>query len=140
MAHYLGLDLGTVTLGIALSRTGIISSTYEEFRFPEKEWHIPLQEVSRIVKLEEITVIVMGLPLHADGSESEMSAYVRDFRKLIHREVPWVKIVLQDESLSSAEANGLMLEGDVSRKRRKELVDALAAQVILERYLERKEK
>jgi putative Holliday junction resolvase len=140
MSHYLGLDLGTVTLGISISRTGIISSPYEEFRFPEKEWHIALQEVSRIVKLETIDVIVIGLPLHADGSESEMSKNVREFRKLIHKEVPWVRLALQDESLTSAEANGLMLEADMSRSKRKKIVDRMAAQLILERYLEKENK
>ncbi|MBP3712954.1 MAG: Holliday junction resolvase RuvX [Bacilli bacterium] len=134
---YLGLDLGTVTLGVSISRTGIIASGYEEFRFPSCEWHIPLQEVERIVKLENVDIIVLGLPLNMDGSESEMSQNARKFGKEIKNLFPKIKIYMQDERLSSVESNSYLIEGGISRKHRKKVVDKVAAQVILERYLER---
>jgi putative Holliday junction resolvase len=133
---YLGLDLGTVTLGIAISRSGIIASGYEEFRFPDRQWHIALQEVERIVKLEKIDVVVLGLPLNMNGSESEMSQNARKFGKAIKDLFPKIKVYMQDERLSSVESNAHLIEAGVSRKHRKKFVDKLAAQIILERYLD----
>lgn len=138
MDHLLGLDLGTVTLGIAISRTGIISSGYEEYRFPEEQWHIALQEVGRIVKLEGIKVIVLGLPFNADGSESQMSAKARAFKKLIEEELPEIKVELQDERWSTMQATDLLLEADLSRKKRKKIIDKVAAQNILESFMREK--
>jgi putative Holliday junction resolvase len=137
MPRYLGLDLGTVTLGVAISRTGIIASGYEEYRFPSKEWHIALQEAVRIVKLEEIQVVVIGLPLNMSGTESEMSGYCRAFGKMIQDELADVKVVFEDERLSTQTATGYLLEGDLSRAKRRKVIDKVAAQVILESYLER---
>lgn len=136
---YLGLDLGTVTLGFAISRSGIIASGYEEFRFPDRQWQIALQEVERVVKLEGVDIIVLGLPLNMNGSESEMSQNARKFGKAIKDIFPKVKVYLQDERLSSVESNSYLIEGGVSRKHRKKVVDKLAAEIILTRYLESKE-
>lgn len=133
----LGLDLGTKTLGIAISRTGIISSGYEEFRFDDPTWQIPLQEVERIVKLEKIDHIALGLPLNMDGSESEMSTNCRNFAKLILEKCPDIKVSLIDERWSTKQATRSMLEADLSRNKRKKIVDKMAAIIILDTFLER---
>ena len=135
--RFLGLDVGTVTLGITISRTGIIASGLEEFRYPQGEWHIPLQEVVRLVKLEGITSLVIGLPLNMDGSESVMSKTVREFVKMIKDELPEIEIIFEDERNSTENATSLLLEGDLSRKKRKKVIDKVAAQLILDQYLER---
>jgi len=133
----LGLDLGTVTLGIAISRTGIISTGYEEFRFPDSQFETALKEVVRIVKLEDIDNIAIGLPLNMNGSESQMCEKVHEFVKMIEKELPNIKIHLIDERLSSVQANNTLLEFDLSRKKRKKVIDQMAAQIILETFLER---
>ncbi len=137
MPKILGLDLGTVTLGVAISRTGIISSGYEEFRFPNKQWHIALQEVDRIVKLEEISTIVLGLPLNMDGTDSEMTRNARAFGKRLEKAFKGINVVLIDERWTTKMATNIMLEGDLSRAKRKKAIDRMAAQVILDTYLER---
>jgi putative Holliday junction resolvase len=137
MDHLLGLDLGTRTLGVAISRTGIISSGYEEFRFPDSQWQIALQEAVRIVKLEGIKMIILGLPLNMSGTESEMSRNARAFKEMLNQELPSIPVVFEDERNSTQNATGLLLEGDLSRKKRKKVIDKVAAQLILDQYLER---
>jgi len=137
MSRVLGLDLGTVTLGVAISRTGIISTGYEEFRFEDREWHIALQEVVRIVKLERIEVIALGLPLNMSGTESEMSTNARGFKEMIENEIEGIQVVLVDERWTTKQATRRLLEGDMSRKKRKKVIDKMAAQLILDTYLER---
>lgn len=133
----LGLDLGTVTLGIAISRTGIISSTYEEFRFEDKRFDIALNEVIRIVKLEKIEHIALGLPLNMDGTDSNMTKMARDFKDMIEKALPEIKVTLIDERWSTKQATNSLLEFDLSRKKRKKVIDKMAAQIILDTYLER---
>lgn len=136
MSRILGLDLGTVTLGVAISRTGIISTGYEEYRFPDHEWHIALQEISRIAKLEAIDEIALGLPLNMSGTESEMSGYCRSLKEMIEKELPNVKVSLIDERWSTKQATRSLLESDLSRQKRKKVIDKMAAQVILDTYLQ----
>ena len=133
----LGLDLGTVTLGIAISRTGIISSGYEEFRYQDSNWQQALDEVVRIVNLEKIEAIALGLPLNMNGTDSNMTLNARNFASMIQKALPNVKISLIDERWSTKQATRSMLEGDLSRNKRKKIVDKMAAQIILDTFLER---
>lgn len=133
----LGLDLGTVTLGVAISRTGIISSGYEEFRYHDSNWQEAVDEVVRIVNLEKIDAIALGLPLNMDGTDSNMTINARNFANLIQQALPNVKISLIDERWSTKQATRSMLEGDLSRNKRKKIVDKMAAQIILDTFLER---
>jgi len=137
MARILGLDLGTVTMGVAISRTGIISTGYEEFRFDDSQWQIALQEVERIVKLELIDTIALGLPLNMSGTESPMSENARHFKEMIEEAIPRIKVVLIDERWTTKQATNRLLESDLSRKKRKRVIDKMAAQIILDTYLER---
>ncbi len=137
MTKVLGLDLGTVTLGVAISRTGIISTGYEEFRFEDSQWQIAVQEVERIVKLEKIQVIVLGLPLNMSGTESQMSENARNFKVMIEEVLPEVQVVLIDERWTTKQATNRLLEADMSRSKRKKVIDKMAAQIILDTYLER---
>ena len=82
MKRVLGLDLGTVTLGVAISRTGIISQGYEEFRFENERYDIALKEVKRIVELEKIEYIALGYPLNMDGSIGERAQCSIDFNHI----------------------------------------------------------
>lgn len=137
MNRVLGLDLGTVTLGVAISRTGIISTGYEEFRFEDSQWEIALDEVVRIVELEKINTVVLGLPLNMSGTESPMSENARNFKEMIEGALPEIKVVLIDERWTTKQATNRLIESDLSRRKRKRVIDKMAAQIILDTYLER---
>lgn len=135
MKRVLGLDLGTSTLGIALSRTGIIATGYENFRFPPDRYDLALERVTEIVRLEAIEHICIGYPLHMSGDESEMSKRVLEFKSRLEQLLPAIKIKLIDERWSTKQATRTLLEADTSRAKRKKVIDKMAAQVILETYL-----
>ena len=135
--RYLGLDLGTKTLGIAISdRTGIIASFYDSFRYEDEESLI--LKISNIVDKEGIDTLVLGLPINMDGSlgfrAEETMAFKDKLEAVIDKE-----IVLQDERLSTRVATDVLVKADMSRKKRKNVIDGVSAVVILQSYLDRKE-
>ncbi|MBO8414295.1 MAG: Holliday junction resolvase RuvX [Firmicutes bacterium] len=131
---YLGLDLGTKTLGIAISKTGLIAQGYEEFIFEEENYDKAIEEVLRIIEKEGIDKICLGLPLNMNGSESKMSGICREFKQKLEERCN-IKVDLVDERMTSMLANRILIEHDISRAKRKKVVDKLAAQTILETYL-----
>ena len=129
--RYLGLDLGTKTLGVSLSdRLGLIASTYKTIRFNENDYESALKE------LEEI---VLGLPKNMNNSLGFASERSMNFKKMIEEKYN-IEVILQDERLSSVEANNIMIKNDTSRKKRKKSVDSLAANIILQSYLDKIKK
>lgn len=134
--RYLGLDLGTKTLGISLSdKSGIIASTYKTIKFDNEDYDSLIDEISSIVSEFEIGTIVLGLPKNMDNSLGEASERSLNFKKKIEEKLN-MNVVMQDERMSSVEAHNIMLEGDLSRKKRKKYVDSIAANIILQRYLD----
>lgn len=135
--RYLGLDLGTKTLGIAISdRTGIIASFYDSIRY-ESEDDLVLS-IRDIVNKENVDVVVLGLPINMNGSlgfrAEETMLFKEKLEKVIDKE-----IVLQDERLSTKVATDVLVRADMSRKKRKGVIDGVSAVVILQSYLDRKE-
>lgn len=135
--RYLGLDLGTKTLGIAISdRTGIIASFYDSIRY-ESEDDLVLS-IRDIVNKENVDVVVLGLPINMNGSlgfrAEETMLFKEKLEKVIDKE-----IVLQDERLSTKVATDVLVRADISRKKRKGVIDGVSAVVILQSYLDRKE-
>lgn len=92
-----------------------------------------LGEIARHAEKEKVGAIVIGLPLHADGSPSKSSQLATEFSRALAKRVS-VPVHLHDEFLSSADAEETLLALDVSRKKRKEVLDQLAAVHILESY------
>lgn len=134
--RYLGLDLGTKTLGISLSdKSGIIASAYKTIKFENEDYDSLINEISSIISEFEINTIVLGLPKNMDNSLGQASERSLNFKKKIEENLN-VKVVMQDERMSSVEAHNIMLEGDLSRKKRKKYVDSVAANIILQRYLD----
>lgn len=135
--RYLGLDLGTKTLGLAISdRTGIIASFYDSFRYIDEDELI--SKISSIVDKENIDVLVLGLPRNMDGSLGFRAEETLDFKKKLE-EVIKKEIVLQDERLTTRVATDVLISADMSRKKRKNVIDGVSAVVILQSYLDRKE-
>ena len=132
---YLGLDLGTKTLGISKSN-GVIASFYKTIRH-DADYEYLLKEVALIVQKEKIDKIVLGYPKNMNNSVSNMAAIVLDFKTKLEQ-LP-IEVILEDERLTSKISNNVLIKGDVSRKKRKMVVDGMASVLILQSYLDRKE-
>lgn len=135
--RYLGLDLGSKTLGVAVSdKTGLIASTYKTIRHNE-EYDKLIDVVKELVLELEIDAIVLGFPKNMNntiGPKGELSlAFKENLEKTL--ELP---VYLQDERLSTKSATDILIASDVSRKNRKKVVDSMAASIILQTYLDRR--
>ena len=124
-----GLDVGTRTIGVAICDSGWhFAGPLETIR--RTKFTHDLEALRKILEREQIVGIVVGLPLSMDGSDSPRTQSVRAFaRNLAPLEVP---ILLWDERWSTQAVERAMIEADVSRARRAEKVDALAAAHILQ--------
>ena len=132
----LGLDLGEKSLGIAVSDLmGIIATGVENFRFESMDFDKAMERVKFYCKRDNIKEIALGLPLHMSGDESDHSLMCREFKARIEKEMPGVKVALVDERWTTKQANRYLLEADLSRNKRKKVIDKMAAVCILEPYL-----
>lgn len=137
---YLGLDLGTKTLGVAISdRCGLIANIYRTISFVQHDYDQLLPILKDIVTNEQITKIVLGLPKNMDGSISERGNITISFQKKLESYLG-IEVVLEDERWTTKQANKILLEADLSRKKRKTKIDQIAATIILQSYLDRRRK
>ena len=133
--RYLGLDLGTKTLGLSLSdKTNIIATPYETIHFNENEYASVLKSLEKIVKEKEITDFVLGLPKNMNNSLGFASERSLEFKKILE-EYFSLPVHLVDERLSTVEAEKILLSSDKSRKKRKKVIDNVASSLILETFL-----
>ena len=138
MGRLIGLDLGTRTCGIALSDPmGIIASGYENYRFKENNFDDPLMHIKEICQNMNIEKIVIGLPKHMNGDLGEKCELVLSFKKRLEEETK-LEVITVDERWTTVIATKRLLEADLSRKKRKEVIDKMAAVEILQGYLNRK--
>lgn len=138
--RYLGLDLGSKTLGISMSdKSGLIASTFKTIRH-NQEYDKLVDEVITISKEYEIEKIVLGLPKNMNNTLGEKGNLSLAFKEKLNKKTN-IEIILEDERLTTVIANKILISGDTSRKKRKQVVDNVAACVILQGYLDRiKEK
>lgn len=133
--RYLGLDLGSRTLGMAVSDpSGIIATSIGTIRHNE-EYDRLVCEVEKIIKERNIDEIVLGLPKNMNntiGYKGELSYKFRDMLE----EKTNLKVNLVDERLTTKQATDLLISNDTSRKKRKKVVDTMAATIILQSYLD----
>ena len=138
--RYLGLDLGTKTLGLSLSDvTGTIASTYKVIRFNENDFDILLPQIKEIVLKEGVGELVLGLPKNMNNTIGDRALVTIEFKEKLENYLN-MKVNLMDERLSTVSDHNYMISADMSRKKRKEKVDALAANIILQSYLDKKGK
>lgn len=134
---YLGLDLGKATLGVAISdRTGLIASFYDSFRYNDEEELF--LKIKFIIEKEKIDAVVLGLPVNMDGSLGFRAQETISFKEKLEKVIDKY-IILQDERLSTRVATDVLIKADMSRKKRKGVVDGVSAVVILQTYLDRKD-
>ncbi len=135
--RYLGLDLGSRTLGVALSdRMGLISHNVKIIRHNE-EYDRLLDEVAKIVEEEGVEEIVLGYPKNMNNTIGPKAELSEEFKKKLEEKLN-IKVHLQDERLSTKEATDILIIGDTSRKKRKKVIDSMAASIILQTYLDKK--
>ncbi len=131
----MGLDLGTKTIGIAVSDSRLTIATARE-TLKRKKFTLDAQALLEMAEREEVFAFVLGLPLNMDGSEGPRAqatkAFVRNLQPLTD-----LPIVLWDERLSTVAAERAMIEADMSRQKRSEKIDSVAAAFILQGALDR---
>ena len=139
MTRYLGLDLGSVTCGVSFSDTGFIARTIETIRFKPDDYNMALDKVLDIVDREKPDVIVLGLPLLLNDDVGPRAQICLEFGEVLEQESS-IPVKMQDERFTTAVAESILLEADVSRKKRKKKIDQLAAVQILQTWLDRNVK
>ena len=135
--RYLGLDLGTRTLGLSLSDTTFtIASTLKTIRFDENNYEFLLNELESVIKDYSIAKLILGYPKNMNNTIGERCETTLKFKDMLENKFS-IPVILQDERLSTVEATNYMIAADISRKKRKKKVDALAANIILQTYLDK---
>lgn len=134
----MGLDYGKARIGVAFSDlSSTIASADHIYKTVSQEKD--LQYFAELIKEKLVDTVVFGLPLNADGTESEMSAVVRDFASKL-QQISNVKMVFQDERYTSFEAEEYLKEAGIKWGKRKELLDKISAQIILQNYMDENPK
>jgi putative Holliday junction resolvase len=134
----LGIDFGTVRIGVALSDELLFTAQGMETirRSGLKE---DLEAIKKVIAENGVTEVVVGLPLNMNGTHSaktkEVTSFIEDLAKAV--EVP---VRTQDERLTTLQAERALLEADMSRAKRKGLRDMIAAQLILQAYLDSRKR
>ena len=137
--RYLGLDLGSRTLGVALSdATGLIAHNVKTIRHNE-EYDRLLEEVKSLVTELEVDAIVLGFPKNMNNTIGPKGELSLEFKSKLEKIIT-IPVYLQDERLSTKSATDMLIQGNVSRKNRKKVVDSLAATIILQTYLDGRNK
>ena len=135
--RYLGLDLGSKTLGVAISdTTNTIASSLKTIFFPEDDYQSLILKVKELINEYNVSKIVLGLPKNMNNSLGERANISIQFKDMLEKELN-IPVILEDERLTTVISNNIMISADVSRKKRKKKVDSIAASLILQSYLDR---
>lgn len=138
--RFLGLDLGQKSLGTALSdENGIIASSYKLIKFDMCNYDVLLPQINQIVEEFNVSKIVLGLPKNMNNTIGPRGEETIKFQNTLEQYLN-LDIILQDERLTTVEATNYLIEANMSRKKRKNKVDNLSATIILQTYLDRREK
>ena len=133
--RYLGIDLGSKTVGLAMSDpTRTIASTYKTIFFKNEDYKSTIDEIKQIVNDYDIKKIIIGLPKNMNNTLGERAIITTEYKKLLEENID-VPVIMFDERLTSVISISILIEADMSRKKRKKKVDGIAAQVILQDYL-----
>ena len=135
--RYMGLDLGSRTLGVSLSDpSGMIASSYTIIKH-EEEYDRLVDEVKKIIDEKNVEKIVLGLPKNMNGTIGPKGELSYKFKEMLETKLD-IPVDLEDERLSTKEATNILIANDTSRKKRKKVIDSLAATIILQSYLDKK--
>lgn len=133
----MGLDYGLRRIGLAISdRTGTIATSYGKVHGGKNA----VLDVCNLIRQENIQRLVIGLPIHMNGEHGDKADLVKEFGWAIQGVLPELEILFEDERLTTISAQRILLEGDLRRSKRKGLIDALSATIILQKHLDRMER
>lgn len=133
--RYLGLDLGSKTIGVALSDTTMtIASIYKTIYFKNEDYYSTIYEIEKIVRENDVKKIILGFPKNMNNTLGERAMVTTEYQKKLEESLN-IPVILFDERLTSVISNSVLIDADMSRKKRKKKVDGLAAQIILQDYL-----
>lgn len=134
----LGLDLGSKTLGISISDiTNTIASVYTTLYFSNEDYDSLLSPLDDIIKKENIDTLILGFPKNMNNSLGERAMITLEFKDKLEKKFN-LKVIMEDERLTSVISNNVLINADISRKKRKKKVDGIAAVIILQGYLDRR--
>ena len=132
----LGLDLGTRTLGLAMSdKMNMIASPYRVLRWDGEDYNLLFNELDSIIRDNGITDLVLGLPKNMNATEGVRVELTMEFKEKLERRTG-LPVHLWDERLTTVAADKAMMEAGVRREKRKDYVDMIAATLILQGYLD----
>ena len=130
----MGIDYGDKRIGIAMTDAlCIISSPFEVYQ--NKGVEDAVNHIASLVQQYNVGEIAMGLPVNMDGTEGDRALLHREIGKQISQKTG-VQVFYVDERLTSAEAEEILISSGVRREKRKELIDKISAQIILQTYIE----
>ncbi len=137
MEKILGLDLGSRTCGIAMSDAlGMLAHGVETYRFSENAYEKAADYIEKIINENQIKTVVLGLPKHMNGDLGERAEVSIMFKEMLEKRVTGLDVILIDERLTTKVAQDRLIFADVSRKKRKQVIDKMAAVAILQGYLD----
>ncbi len=134
--RYLGFDLGTRTLGISISdETKTIATALTTIRFNDGQYEELYDVIKDIIKEYNVDKIILGFPKNMNNTVGPRGEATIEFKENLEKIIDNT-IILQDERLSTVSAHNYLIEADMSRKKRKKVVDKMAANIILQSYLD----
>ena len=132
----LAIDIGKKRIGLALTdELRIIASPFEVHEI--KDMDKSLSHITKIILDNNVSTVVMGLPINMDGTEGDAVIAAREFMGKLQEKATFESVFV-DERLSSVEANNILDEAGVHWSKRKGIVDSLAAQIILQKFIDKK--
>ena len=135
MKRYMSLDFGDRTIGIAVSDLlGLTAQGVETIR--RKSLKDDLQRLGELMEQYETKSLVSGLPKNMNGTEGDRCTIVKEFMEEVRKAYPDVEVNFWDERLSTVAAARSLIEADVSRKKRRKVIDKMAAVFILQGWLD----
>lgn len=135
MKRYLSLDVGSKTIGVAVSdELGLTAQGVTTI--DRKNFKTALEDLLKIMDRFETRSLIVGLPRNMNGTEGSRCQSVRDFVREIQSRLEDVEVEFWDERLSTVEAERSLLEADMSRRKRKKVIDKQAAVIILQGFLD----
>ena len=133
----LGLDVGSKTVGIAISDLmGWTAQGLDTLRINEEQDDLGIDQLVKIIKDNQVGTVVIGLPKNMNNSIGFRGEASIKYKEKLQESVPSIDIVMWDERLSTMAAERFLLEADVSRQKRKKVIDKMAAVFILQGYLD----
>ena len=134
--RYLGLDLGTTSLGVAISdKTNTLVSPLTFIKFKSEDYEDALKKLMDIINEKNITTVVLGLPKNMDNTMGFAAKRSLNFKDMLEKK--GIKVILEDERLTTVEAINIMKNNGVKKINEKNKTDIVSAVLILEGYLKR---